>query len=48
MCDLEIHQSARHKSLAPDQAVKIVGGILCEDEALRTGLYSIIDGIREY
>ena len=33
---------------AVDQAIEIVGGVLCEDEALRTGLDSIIDGIREY
>ena len=43
MCDLKIHQRARHKSLAFNQAVKIVGGVLCEDEALCAGLDSTID-----
>ena len=47
MRDLEIHQRARHESLACSQAVEIVGSVLCEDEALRTGLNSMIDGIRE-
>ena len=43
MCDLEIHQCTRHKSLAAGQDFEKVDSVLCEDEALCAGLDSTID-----
>lgn len=48
MRDLEIHHRARHKSFTAGQDFKKVDGVLCEDEALRTGLDGPVDETREY